>query len=188
MLALRGSRSVPGWSAASRPLSTRRIKIAEAAVQIPYNSLTARRYLGIKLCIWCERGDSNPHGFTRQILSLVRLPIPPLSQSSITSLDAKVRPLQRSYTQECLNPLLEEVSALPTRVGNLFPQLRVGCSRFHGSLGNPSVEFSGDPLLFGHAPCFLQSDRHLIRRHAQEQPFGPPGHNPRRLACSRIAA
>jgi hypothetical protein len=28
---------------------------------------------------WCERGESNPHGFTRQILSLVRLPIPPLS-------------------------------------------------------------------------------------------------------------
>ncbi len=31
---------------------------------------------------WCERGDSNPHGLTRQILSLVRLPIPPLSQRS----------------------------------------------------------------------------------------------------------
>jgi hypothetical protein len=31
--------------------------------------------------IWCERGDSNPHGFTRQILSLVRLPIPPLSHT-----------------------------------------------------------------------------------------------------------
>ena len=29
--------------------------------------------------VWCERGDSNPHGFPRQILSLVRLPIPPLS-------------------------------------------------------------------------------------------------------------
>ena len=29
--------------------------------------------------MWCERGDSNPHGFPRQILSLVRLPIPPLS-------------------------------------------------------------------------------------------------------------
>jgi hypothetical protein len=28
---------------------------------------------------WCERGDSNPHGLPRQILSLVRLPIPPLS-------------------------------------------------------------------------------------------------------------
>ena len=30
---------------------------------------------------WCERGDLNPHGFPRQILSLVRLPIPPLSHS-----------------------------------------------------------------------------------------------------------
>ena len=30
-------------------------------------------------CDWCERGDLNPHGFPRQILSLVRLPIPPLS-------------------------------------------------------------------------------------------------------------
>ena len=29
---------------------------------------------------WCERGESNPHGLPRQILSLVRLPIPPLSQ------------------------------------------------------------------------------------------------------------
>src|SRR5690349_11505581 len=28
---------------------------------------------------WCERGDSIPHGFTRQSLSMVRLPIPPLS-------------------------------------------------------------------------------------------------------------
>jgi hypothetical protein len=28
---------------------------------------------------WCERGESNPHGFPRQILSLVRLPISPLS-------------------------------------------------------------------------------------------------------------
>src|SRR5208337_2815238 len=30
---------------------------------------------------WCERGDSNPHGLPRQILSLVRLPIPPLSHA-----------------------------------------------------------------------------------------------------------
>ena len=35
---------------------------------------------------WCERGDSNPHGFTRQILSLVRLPIPPLSHLAQFSL------------------------------------------------------------------------------------------------------
>jgi hypothetical protein len=54
--------------------------------------------------IWCERGDSNPHGFTRQILSLVRLPIPPLSPvyhksnpaiiRYSTSLDANMRRLQ----------------------------------------------------------------------------------------------
>ena len=36
--------------------------------------------------LWCERGDSNPHGFTRQILSLVRLPIPPLSHYRNNSL------------------------------------------------------------------------------------------------------
>jgi integrase len=30
---------------------------------------------------WCERGDSNPHPLRDQILSLARLPIPPLSQS-----------------------------------------------------------------------------------------------------------
>ncbi len=49
---------------------------------------------------WCERGDSNPHGFTRQILSLVRLPIPPLSQSYFsavytTSLRAQCNNAQR---------------------------------------------------------------------------------------------
>ena len=30
---------------------------------------------------WCERGDLNPHGFPRWILSPVRLPIPPLSRA-----------------------------------------------------------------------------------------------------------
>jgi hypothetical protein len=34
---------------------------------------------------WCERGDSNPHGLPRQILSLVRLPIPPLSHDFYVS-------------------------------------------------------------------------------------------------------
>src|SRR5712691_292101 len=33
---------------------------------------------------WCERGDSNPHTFRYQILSLARLPIPPLSQFELT--------------------------------------------------------------------------------------------------------
>jgi hypothetical protein len=36
---------------------------------------------------WCERGDSNPHGLPRQILSLVRLPIPPLSHVRFQSLN-----------------------------------------------------------------------------------------------------
>ena len=39
------------------------------------NQLSGGRWKG-----WCERGDLNPHGFLRQILSLVRLPISPLSR------------------------------------------------------------------------------------------------------------
>ena len=35
---------------------------------------------------WCERGDSNPHPLRDQILSLARLPVPPLSQLSYRSL------------------------------------------------------------------------------------------------------
>src|SRR5690348_11344339 len=31
---------------------------------------------------WCERGESNPHPLRDQILSLARLPIPPLSHTS----------------------------------------------------------------------------------------------------------
>jgi hypothetical protein len=33
--------------------------------------------------VWCERGDSNPHGFPRQDLNLVRLPISPLSHITL---------------------------------------------------------------------------------------------------------
>ena len=39
---------------------------------------------------WCERGDLNPHGFPRQILSLVRLPIPPLSHALFQLLTATI--------------------------------------------------------------------------------------------------
>ena len=40
------------------------------------------QYLSHKPLItrWCERGDSNPHPLRDQILSLARLPIPPLSR------------------------------------------------------------------------------------------------------------
>src|SRR5678810_803817 len=34
------------------------------------------------LFVWCEGRDSNPHALRRQILSLVRLPIPPPSQKN----------------------------------------------------------------------------------------------------------
>ena len=42
-------------------------------------------FIALFLDVWCERGDSNPHGLLRQILSLVRLPIPPLSQPLIST-------------------------------------------------------------------------------------------------------
>ncbi len=32
------------------------------------------------LQVWCERGDSNPHGLPHRILSPARLPVPPLSR------------------------------------------------------------------------------------------------------------
>src|SRR5580704_12800050 len=43
--------------------------------------------------MWCERGDSNPHGLPRQILSLVRLPISPLSHFAGHEIDDNRRPL-----------------------------------------------------------------------------------------------
>ena len=54
-------------------------EIVDWAQYWPQRGKQGRRDLG---SCWCERGDSNPHGFTRQILSLVRLPIPPLSRLS----------------------------------------------------------------------------------------------------------
>jgi hypothetical protein len=41
---------------------------------------SVERFRGLPKIDWeCERGDSNPHAFRHQILSLARLPIPPLS-------------------------------------------------------------------------------------------------------------
>jgi hypothetical protein len=47
---------------------------------------------------WCERGDSNPHPLRDQILSLARLPIPPLSRFDISIL------LNNLYSQLCPAP------------------------------------------------------------------------------------
>src|SRR6266480_6133136 len=58
-------------------------EVGSAAVRLfPLNSFVLTsdlRSLNLR-CAWCERGDSNPHTFRYQILSLARLPIPPLSQ------------------------------------------------------------------------------------------------------------
>jgi hypothetical protein len=72
---------------------------------------------------WCERGDSNPHGFTRQILSLVRLPIPPLSRAL-------------NYTKRWWDFLINE------SVRQLTPLLEA----FNGSLTASSM-FGNDLLL-----------------------------------------
>jgi hypothetical protein len=42
---------------------------------------------------WCERGDLNPHRLPRQILSLVRLPISPLSHMIIKDLQIHLLPV-----------------------------------------------------------------------------------------------
>ena len=47
---------------------------------------------------WCERGDSNPHGLPRQILSLVRLPISPLSHFAAHYIDDNRPPLPYTST------------------------------------------------------------------------------------------
>ena len=44
-------------------------------------------YTRPRACVWCERGDLNPHAIGRKILSLVRLPVPPLSQKRTSSPD-----------------------------------------------------------------------------------------------------
>lgn len=36
-----------------------------------------------RIKLWCGRRDLNPHGVTHQVLSLARLPIPPLPQCQI---------------------------------------------------------------------------------------------------------
>src|SRR5258706_2626113 len=49
--------------------------------------------------VWCERGDSNPHTFRYQILSLARLPIPPLSRSRF---DYHPSSAKKNITRECV--------------------------------------------------------------------------------------
>ena len=40
---------------------------------------SVKRFNGFCFTNKCERGDSNPHGLSHEILNLARLPVPPLS-------------------------------------------------------------------------------------------------------------
>src|SRR5712691_3958876 len=48
--------------------------------------MTSERVSGVsrRFCLWCERGESNPHGLSHWILSPARLPVPPLSHADHT--------------------------------------------------------------------------------------------------------
>ena len=56
--------------------------------------------------------------------------------------------------------------------GNLPLQFIVGGDEFPGSLGNPLIEFAGDPLLVDQKSCLLQSNRRLVCRDIQQKPLG----------------
>ena len=60
--------------------------------------------------IWCERGDLNPHGLPRQILSLVRLPISPLSLILLTALHLR---LYQLFNRLFALPQLTDLAASP---------------------------------------------------------------------------
>ncbi len=97
---------------------------------------------------WCERGDLNPHGFTRQILSLVRLPIPPLSHSffSSTSLgDAWMRFAGRRFIRHRPGRNTRRNQAIDGGM-NVFrrqvsvPHTHLNCSVTHELCDSPNVD------------------------------------------------
>src|ERR1700724_3654640 len=94
---------------------------------------------------WGERGDSNPHGFTRQILSLVRLPIPPLSHvfffNSFPAFPRRRLLHCRENGRDCLHLLHIRT---PDRL--LLFRFHPRCSLLH------------------HAVHPLESHRHMLRR------------------------
>ena len=85
------------------------------------------------LQLYCERRDSNPHGFPRQNLNLVRLPIPPLSQGS-RDLTTHVQPVKNGGSDasatrlECPRPgfprLTPAAAALTIR-GRWLPEIPI---------------------------------------------------------------
>src|SRR6266850_3023218 len=76
------------------------------------------------------------------------------------------------FSQKCLAG--PELLFRPLALGNFLFQLLVGNQKLAGSLRDPLIEFLCDPLLFAQQPCFLQSDRRLIRRYTQKKSLGLP--------------
>src|ERR687891_320469 len=56
--------------------------ISSAASAIDTRRSSVPKLSTFAISSWCEGRDSNPHALRRQILSLVRLPIPPPSQKN----------------------------------------------------------------------------------------------------------
>ena len=93
---------------------------------------------------WCERGDSNPHGFTRQILSLVRLPIPPLSHCGDAS------------TYFSLLPLMATGKKLAVHSVRRGSGCGLGCSLVTSPVNDPSY---GGSRLEEHSCCETQNTK-----------------------------
>jgi hypothetical protein len=107
---------------------------------------------------WCERGDSNPHGFTRQILSLVRLPIPPLSQTSyperLLQTEGAIR-VHRSHFREvtpsaqskpsksCRLFFFSELGTGPGAAAALRQGAYAGLKPTSRGMGRPSIRTAG---------------------------------------------
>src|SRR5574341_96437 len=69
-------------SCLSRTSTWRSISSGLMATDTRRSSVPRLSTFAICIRYWCEGRDSNPHAFRRQILSLVRLPIPPPSQKN----------------------------------------------------------------------------------------------------------
>ena len=72
------------------------------------------------LQVWCERGDSNPHGLPHRILSPARLPVPPLSRGHHPSAGQAPDPHRQAPAP--VSPPLRNTPCLPVGLGLWLPR------------------------------------------------------------------
>ncbi len=72
------------------------------------------------LQVWCERGDSNPHGLPHRILSPARLPVPPLSRGHHPSAGQAPDPPRQAPAP--VSPPLRNTPCLPVGLGLWLPR------------------------------------------------------------------